>query len=62
LVSTLLEPHRAWLLERAPAVRFSARILWQELCRDRGFEGSYEIGKLADCPLRSAANAASVTH
>jgi hypothetical protein len=24
-VSTLLEPHRAWLLERAPAVRFSAR-------------------------------------
>lgn len=59
--STLLEAHRTWLAERAPQVRYSARILWQELRSQRGFEGSYELVKLAVRPLRQAAAAASLT-
>jgi transposase len=59
--STLLEPHRGWLLDRAPQVHYSARILWQELCGQYGFKGSYEIVKLAVRPLRAAACAAGLT-
>jgi len=60
-MSTLLDAHREWLLERAPQVRYSARILWQELRAQRDFVGSYEAVKLAVRPLRSAACAASLT-
>ena len=38
---SLLDAHRGWLAERAPQVNYSARILWQELRAQRGFEGSY---------------------
>ena len=60
-MSTLLDAHREWLLERAPQVRYSARILWQELRTQRNFAGCYELVKLAVRPLRSEACAASLT-
>ncbi|NMG30374.1 IS21 family transposase [Aromatoleum evansii] len=58
---TVLDAHRAWLLERAPQVRYSARILYQELCAQRGFAGSYETVKLAVRPLRAQASLAALT-
>jgi len=61
VMSTLLEPHREWLVARAPEVRYSARILWQELRSQYEFKGSYEIVKLAVRPLRAEACAASLT-
>ena len=60
-VSTMLDAHRAWLVERAPQVHYSARILWQELRSERGFAGCYETVKLAVRPLRAAAAVASLT-
>jgi len=60
-MSTLLDAHRAWLLERAPQVGYSARILWQELRTQRNFAGCYELVKLAVRPLRSEACVASLT-
>lgn len=60
-VPGLLDGHLEWLKGRAPEVRYSARILWQELCRDRGFTGSYEVVKLAVRPLRAMASVASLT-
>jgi transposase len=59
--ATLLDAHRAWLEERAPQVHYSARILHQELTRERGFAGCYETVKLAVRPLRAAATVASLT-
>jgi transposase len=56
-----LDPHRDWLAERASAVNYSARILWQELRSQRGFTGSYVIVRRALAPLRLAAAAASLT-
>jgi transposase len=56
----LLDAHRQWLLERAPQVHYSARVLHQEL-RQRGFTGSYEIVKLAVRPLRADATVAALT-
>ncbi len=58
---TMLDPHRAWLAERAPQVHYSARILWQELRGQRGFAGCYETVKLAVRPLRAAATVAALT-
>ena len=58
---TLLDEHRAWLLERAPKVHYSARILHQELTRERGFTGCYETVKLAVRPLRAEAALAGLT-
>ena len=58
---TMLDAHRAWLAERAPQVHYSARILWQELCSQRGFTGCYETVKLAVRPLRAAAAVAALT-
>ena len=58
--STLLDAHRAWLIERAPQVHHSARILYQEL-RQRGWVGSYETVKLAVRPLRADASIAALT-
>lgn len=60
-VPTMLDVHRAWLVERAPQVHYSARILWQELRSQRGFGGCYETVKLAVRPLRAAASVASLT-
>ena len=58
---TLLDEHRAWLLDRAGQVNYSARILYQELVRQRAWRGSYETVKLAVRPLRAAANVAALT-
>jgi transposase len=58
---TLLDQHRDWLAERAPQVHYSARILFQELSRERGFLGCYETVKLAVRPLRSEAALAGLT-
>jgi len=58
---TLLDEHRGWLVERAPQVHYSARILYQELTRERGFRGCYETVKLAVRPLRSEAALAGLT-
>jgi transposase len=59
--ATLLDEHRAWLVERAPQVNYSARILHQELRRERGFMGCYETVKLAVRPLRAEATLAGLT-
>ena len=59
--STKLDEHMAWLSERAPQVNFSARILHQELRLQRGFDGSYEVVKVAVRPLRAQAAAAALT-
>jgi transposase len=58
---SMLDAHRTWLEARAPQVHHSARILWQELRRDHGFAGSYELVKLAVRPLRAAATVAALT-
>jgi transposase len=50
---TLLVEHADFLRERAPAVRYSAQVLYQEL-RERGFEGSYPTVKRFVQPLRTA--------
>jgi transposase len=57
---TLLTPFGAFLTERAPAVHYSARILFQEL-RQRRYAGSYETVKRFVQPLRTAAVAAAGT-
>jgi len=57
----LLDPHRLWLLERAAQVGYSARILYQELCAQRAFEGGYGTVRDAVRPLRVEAAAGSLT-
>jgi transposase len=59
--ATLMSPHAAWLAERAPQVRYSARILFQELCATRGFSGGYDTVKLTVRPLRAQAALDSLT-
>ena len=49
---TLLSKHEAYLRERAPRVCYSARILYQELTKERGYTGSYETVKRYVAPLR----------
>jgi len=56
-----LDEHREWLVQRAPEVNFSARILHQELSSQRGWNGCYETVKLAVRPLRLTANLAALT-
>jgi transposase len=58
---TLLTPHLAWLEQRSAQVNFSARILFQELRRDRGYTGGYGTVKNAVRPLRAEATVASLT-
>jgi transposase len=58
---TLLTGHMDWLKARAPAVRYSARILFQELRRDRGYAGGYDTVRNAVRPLRTEAAVASLT-
>ena len=57
----LLTPHTAWLQRRAPEVRYSARILYQELKRERGYRGSYETVKRFVSPLREPGRCDSLT-
>jgi transposase len=57
----LLDAHREWLTERAAQVGYSARILYQELCSERGFEGGYGTVRDAVRPLRQEAAAGSLT-
>ncbi|MET0335917.1 MAG: IS21 family transposase [Rhizobacter sp.] len=59
--SSLLDPHRQWLAERAPEVDYSARILWQELRAQHGFTGSYVIVRRAVVPLRLQACVGALT-
>lgn len=58
---TLLAPYMAWLVERAPQVHYSARILYQELRAGRGYSGGYDTVKNAVRPLRAEAAVASLT-
>ncbi len=55
---TLLAEHASYLKSRAPAVQYSARILYQELRRSRHYHGSYETVKRFVRPLRTAEHAA----
>jgi len=55
---TLLAEHATFLRIRAPEVLYSARILFQELRRVRGYPGSYETVKRFVRPLRAAEQAA----
>lgn len=57
----LLAEHEGFLRGRAPEVRYSARILYQELRASRGFRGSYDTVKRFVAPLRALAAAAEVT-
>jgi transposase len=57
---TLLTPFAPFLTQRAPAVHYSARILFQEL-RQQQYAGSYETVKRFVQPLRTAAVAAEGT-
>jgi len=49
---TLLAAHADFLRERAPQVGYSARILFQELRRQRGYVGGYDTVKRFVAPLR----------
>src|SRR5712664_1660782 len=55
---TLLAEHASYLQTRAPQVQYSARILFQELRRARGYRGSYETVRRFVRPLRAAEQAA----
>lgn len=50
---TLLARHGDFLRQRAPQVRYSARILLQELVRQHGYAGSYDTVKRFVRPLRA---------
>jgi transposase len=56
--ATLLAEHTAYLRARAAQVQYSARILFQELRRGRGYGGSYETVKRFVGPLRASERAA----
>ena len=61
--ASLLTPHRTFLEHRAPAVGYSAQVLYQELTREHGYTGSYQTVKRFVRPLREAealANRATV--
>ena len=57
----LMAAHRLWLEERAPQVGYSARILYQELRAQRGFEGGYGTVRDAVRPLRVESAASLLT-
>jgi len=58
---TLLAQHADFLRARAPKVRYSARILFQELCQHHRYAGSYETVKLFVRPLRAEEAAGELT-
>jgi len=57
----LLAGHADFLRKRAPEVRYSARILFQELCKKHGYTGSYETVKLFVRPLRAEVSVDELT-
>jgi transposase len=59
--ATVLAPHEEFIRARASEVEYSARILYQELVRDRGFQGSYDTVKNFVRPLRALRDAAQLT-
>lgn len=59
--NTLLAPHSQWLRERAPAVGYSAQILYQELKGRHGYAGSYETVKRFVAPLRELGESDALT-
>lgn len=61
MAETLLSAHQTWLVQRAPLVNYSARILFQELRGTRGYRGSYDTVRNAVRPLRTEAAATSIT-
>jgi transposase len=56
---TLLAVHAGFLRQRAEQVGYSAKILYQELCQDRSYQGSYETVKRFVAPLREQAAVAA---
>ncbi len=50
---TLLAAHAAWLRTRAPEVRYSAQLLFQELRQQHRYRGSYDTVKRFVQPLRA---------
>jgi transposase len=54
---TVLAEHIDYLRQRAPAVQYSARILFQELRQERQYRGSYETVKRFVRPLRGVEQA-----
>lgn len=58
---TLLERSAEFLRRRAPQVRYSARILYQELKRQGGYTGSYDTVKRFVAPLRALEARGEVT-
>lgn len=59
-VVSCLDPHRAWLAERAPEVGFNAAVLHRELV-EQGFTGSVIIVRRAVVPLRATAKPPAAT-
>ena len=57
----LLDNHAEFLRVRAPAVHYSAQILFQELRQQHGYEGSYPTVRRFVRPLREAACRADLT-
>jgi transposase len=51
---TLLSAHRTFLEQRAPAVNYSAQVLYQELTHQYGYTGGYDTVKRFVRPLREA--------
>jgi transposase len=58
-VETVLTAHRAFLEARAPAVDYSAQVLFQELTVQHGYTGSYDTVKRFVRPLRAAQDLAA---
>ncbi len=56
---TRLSAHRAFLEQRAPAVGYSAQVLYQELREQHGYTGSYDTVKRFLRPLRDAQDLAT---
>lgn len=56
-----LAAHAAFLRERAPAVNYSAQILFQELVQAHGYDGSYETVARFVRPLRAEAGSDALT-
>src|SRR5215472_6397395 len=57
--SSLVDPYRGYLTERAPQVGYNAWRLYLEL-QQRGYPGKYEMVKIAVRPLRAARRQAAV--
>jgi transposase len=56
---SLLTAHRTFLEQRAPAVGYSAQVLYQELTQQHGYTGSYQTVKRFVHPLRETESLAA---